>query len=65
MLEDRSSSWVSLPSMPKPTSHIEFASSVIGRFVVTAGGSTQKSPLTKKMVLLGDVFLFDTKKQVL
>ncbi|KAK1425946.1 hypothetical protein QVD17_14613 [Tagetes erecta] len=56
--------WKVLPSMPKPDSHIEFAWVVVNNSIVIAGGTTEKHPDTKKMILVGEVFQFqlDTLK---
>ncbi|XP_057864058.1 kelch repeat-containing protein At3g27220 isoform X2 [Cryptomeria japonica] len=51
--------WKQLPSMPKPDSHIEFAWVVVNNSIVIVGGTTEKHPVTKRMVLIGDIFQFD------
>lgn len=56
--------WKNLPPMPKPDSHIEFAWAIINNSIVIAGGTTEKHPQTKRMVLVGEVFQFNTDKLV-
>ncbi|KAK8947992.1 Kelch repeat-containing protein [Platanthera guangdongensis] len=51
--------WKNLPPMPKPDSHIEFAWKVVNNSVIIAGGTTEKHPVSKKMVLVGEVFQFN------
>lgn len=63
MLDDEME-WKVLPSMPKPDSHIEFAWVVVNNSIVLVGGTTDKHPETKKMVLNGEVFQFDLDKLV-
>ncbi|RYQ87109.1 hypothetical protein Ahy_B09g094584 isoform A [Arachis hypogaea] len=58
MLDDEMK-WKTLPSMPKPNSHIEFAWVVVNNSIVISGGTTEKHPVTKKMVLNGEVFQFN------
>ncbi|KAK1319343.1 Kelch repeat-containing protein [Acorus calamus] len=58
MLED-GKEWKTLPSMPKPDSHIEFAWVIVNNSIVIVGGTTEKHPITKKMVLVGEVFQFN------
>ncbi|XP_059458961.1 kelch repeat-containing protein At3g27220 [Corylus avellana] len=55
MLDDEMK-WKELPPMPKPDSHIEFAWVVVNNSIVIVGGTTEKHPVTKKMVLNGEVF---------
>ncbi|KAK9104193.1 hypothetical protein Scep_021037 [Stephania cephalantha] len=57
MLDDKMN-WKVLPPMPKPDSHIEFAWAVINNSIVIVGGTTEKHPVTKKMILVGEVFQF-------
>ncbi|WOL04414.1 hypothetical protein Cni_G13135 [Canna indica] len=56
--------WKELPPMPKPNSHIEFAWVLVNNSIVVVGGTTLKHPVTKKMILVGEVFQFslDTLK---
>ncbi|RWW60160.1 hypothetical protein BHE74_00032864 [Ensete ventricosum] len=51
--------WKQLPSMPLPNSHIEFAWVVVNNSIIVVGGTTLKHPITKKMILLGEVFRFN------
>lgn len=64
MLEANGKGWKELPGMPKPNSHIEFAWIKVNHSVITVGGSTQKNPVTKKMVLVAEIFHFNTHTQV-
>ncbi|XP_038717850.1 kelch repeat-containing protein At3g27220 isoform X1 [Tripterygium wilfordii] len=65
MLDDEMK-WKVLPSLPKPDSHIEFAWTIVNNSLVVVGGTTEKHPVTKKMVLVGEIFQlnFDTQKLV-
>jgi hypothetical protein len=56
---DDGTTWKELPPMPKPDSHIEFAWVNVNNSLVIAGGTTDKHPITKKMVLVGEVFRFN------
>ncbi|GAB4849948.1 hypothetical protein Ancab_029248 [Ancistrocladus abbreviatus] len=56
---DNEMKWKNLPSMPKPDSHIEFAWAIVNHSIIIAGGTTEKHPQTKKMILVGEVFRFD------
>ncbi|XVE91091.1 hypothetical protein DITRI_Ditri20bG0127700 [Diplodiscus trichospermus] len=58
MLDDEMK-WKTLPPMPKPDSHIEFAWAIVNNSIVIVGGTTEKHPITKKMVLVGEVFQFN------
>ncbi|KAL5998165.1 hypothetical protein ACLOJK_009103 [Asimina triloba] len=58
MLDDDEMKWKQLPPMPKPDSHIEFAWVIVNNSIVIAGGTTQNHPVTKKMVLNGELFRF-------
>ncbi|KAK9734138.1 hypothetical protein RND81_04G117400 [Saponaria officinalis] len=51
--------WKSLPPMPKPDSHIEFAWALVNHSIVIVGGTTDKHPVTKKMILNREIFRFD------
>lgn len=64
MLEENAKRWKQLSSMPEPNSHIEFAWVTVNHGIVIVGGSTEKNPLTKKLVLLDTIFLFNTHTQV-
>lgn len=61
---DGGNQWKELPSMPKPDSHIEFAWVNVNNSIIIAGGTTEKHPVTKKMVLVGEIFRFDLNKLV-
>lgn len=63
-LLDDEMKWKELPSMPKPDSHIEFAWAIVNRSIIIAGGTTDKHPVTKKMVLNGELFRYELDKQV-
>lgn len=56
---DGGSKWKQVSPMPKPDSHIEFAWVVVNNSIVVVGGTTEKHPITKKMILVGEVFRFD------
>lgn len=58
MLDDEMK-WKNLPPMPKPDSHIEFAWVLVNNSIVIVGGTTEKHPTTKKMVLVGEIFQFN------
>lgn len=64
MLDDEMK-WKELPPMPKPDSHIEFAWVVVNNSIVIVGGTTEKHPVTKKMVLNGEVFRLNLDTLVL
>ncbi|CAM8898504.1 unnamed protein product [Rhodiola kirilowii] len=51
--------WKNLPPMPKPDSHIEFSWVVVNNSIIIVGGTTEKHPVTKRMLLVGEVFRFD------
>lgn len=57
MLDDKMK-WKSLPPMPKPNSHIECSWVVVNNSIIIVGGTTEKHPVTKKMILVGEVFRF-------
>ncbi|KAG6428764.1 hypothetical protein SASPL_106801 [Salvia splendens] len=63
MLDD-DMKWKVLQSMPKPDSHIEFAWAIVNSSLIIVGGTTEKHPVTKKMILVREVFRFefDTQK---
>lgn len=58
MLDDELK-WKELTPMPKPDSHIEFAWVIVNNSIVIVGGTTEKHPLTKKMILVGELFRFN------
>lgn len=57
--------WKVLPPMPKPNSHIEFAWVVVNNSIIIVGGTTEKHPVTKRMILVGEVFQFHLDSLVL
>ena len=61
---DNEAKWKQLSPMPKPDSHIEFAWVVVNNSIVIVGGTTEKHPITKKMILVGEVFRFDLETLV-
>ncbi|TXG69508.1 hypothetical protein EZV62_004443 [Acer yangbiense] len=63
MLDDEMK-WKVLPPMPKPDSHIEFAWALVNNSIVLVGGTTEKHPTTKKMVLIGEVMQFNLNNLV-
>jgi hypothetical protein len=65
MLEGNAKAWKVLPSMPKPDSHIEFAWAVANHSLFILGGTTEPKQGSKRMVLVGDVFEFNFKTQVM
>jgi N-acetylneuraminic acid mutarotase len=58
MLDD-DNEWKQLPPMPKPNSHIEAAWVIVNNSIIIVGGTTEKHPVTKKMILVGEVFRFN------
>lgn len=58
MLDD-TNKWTTLPPMPKPDSHIECAWVIVNGSLIITGGTTEKHPETKRMILIGEVFKFD------
>nr|XP_033509100.1 kelch repeat-containing protein At3g27220-like isoform X2 [Nicotiana tomentosiformis] len=56
---DEDMKWKGLPSMPKPNSHIECSWVIVNNSIVIVGGTTEKHPVTKRMILVGEVFRFD------
>ncbi|CAN1321744.1 Kelch repeat-containing protein At3g27220 [Linum perenne] len=57
MLDD-SMKWHTLAPMPKPDSHIECAWIIVNNSIVIVGGTTEKHPRTKRMMLVGEIFQF-------
>lgn len=57
MLDDEMK-WKTLPEMPKPDSHIECAWVIVNNSIIITGGTTEKHPNTKRMMLVGEVFQF-------
>lgn len=64
MLDDEKK-WKVLPSMLKPNSHIEFAWAHVNNSIIIAGGTTEKHPVTKRMVLNGELVRFNLDSLVL
>lgn len=58
MLDDEMK-WKTLTPMPKPDSHTECAWVIVNNSVIITGGTTEKHPITKRMILVGEVFRFD------
>ncbi|KAL3723006.1 hypothetical protein ACJRO7_035228 [Eucalyptus globulus] len=56
---DAGMKWKVLPPMPKPDSHIEFSWVVVNNSIIITGGTTEKHPINKRMILVGEVFRFD------
>lgn len=55
---DKEMEWKVLPPMPKPNSHIEFSWVIVNNSIIITGGTTEKHPETKRMILVGEVFQF-------
>ncbi|KAJ0053927.1 hypothetical protein Pint_02930 [Pistacia integerrima] len=55
---DEEMKWKTLPPMPKPNSHIECAWVIVNNSIIITGGTTEKHPVTKRMILVGEVFQF-------
>ncbi|KAL8475269.1 hypothetical protein ACS0TY_028085 [Phlomoides rotata] len=64
MLLDGEMKWKVLAPMPKPNSHIESSWILWNNSIIITGGSTEKHPVTKRIILVGEVFRFhlDTLK---
>lgn len=50
--------WKILTPMPKPNSHIESSWVVLNNSIIIVGVTTEKHPVTKRMILVGEVFQF-------
>lgn len=50
--------WKVLAPMPKPNSHIESSWILWNNSIIITGGSTEKHPVTKRIILVGEVFRF-------
>lgn len=50
--------WKMLPPMPKNNSHIESAWIIVNNSIVIVGGTTDWHPVTKRLVLVGEIFRF-------
>lgn len=64
MLDDEMK-WKVLPPMPKPNSHVECAWVILNDSIIITGGTTEKNPITKRMILVGEVFQFHLDSMVL
>ncbi|KAH6774355.1 Galactose oxidase/kelch repeat superfamily protein, partial [Perilla frutescens var. hirtella] len=59
MLDDTRMKWKVLAPMPKPNSHIESSWILLNNSsIIIMGGTTEKHPLTKRMILVGEIFQF-------
>lgn len=56
--------WKELPPMPKANSHTESSWVVVNNSILIVGGTTEKHPETKRMMLVGELFRFDLNTQV-
>lgn len=54
-----------LPAMPKPNSHIECSWVLVNNSIIITGGTTEKHPVNKRMILVGEVFQFHLDSLVL
>ena len=54
-------SWQRMADMPVKVSHVEFASLVMGPFVVVAGGMDNKDPRTKEVTVTDVIQMYDTR----
>lgn len=55
---DEEMRWKVVTPMPKPNSHIEFAWVIVNNSIIVTGGTTEKHPVTKRMILVGEIFQF-------
>ncbi|KAL1209787.1 Kelch repeat-containing protein [Cardamine amara subsp. amara] len=55
---DEEMKWEMLPPMPKNNSHIESAWIIVNNSIVIVGGTTDWHPVTKRLVLVGEIFRF-------
>ncbi|KAI8032423.1 Kelch repeat-containing protein [Camellia lanceoleosa] len=58
---DETMKWKELPPMPKPDSHIECSWVLVNNSIIIVGGTTEKHPVTKRMILVGELFRFDLR----
>ncbi|KAL7232745.1 hypothetical protein ACSBR2_010703 [Camellia fascicularis] len=58
---DEKMKWKELPPMPKPDSHIECSWVLVNNSIIIVGGTTEKHPVTKRMILVGELFRFDLR----
>ncbi|MFQ6648028.1 hypothetical protein Gotur_021397 [Gossypium turneri] len=59
LLEGEMKKWKVLPPMPKPNSHIECSWVIVNNSIIITGGTTEKHPVNKRMILVGEVFQFN------
>lgn len=64
MLDGDGKKWKELAPMPKPDSHIEFAWQIVNNSIIIVGGTTDKHPVSKRMVLVGEVMRFNLDTMV-
>ncbi|CAA3008226.1 kelch repeat-containing At3g27220-like [Olea europaea subsp. europaea] len=57
MLDDEMK-WKVVSPMPKPNSHIESSWVILNNSIIIMGGTTEKHPVTKRMILVGEMFQF-------
>ncbi|CAI9777272.1 unnamed protein product [Fraxinus pennsylvanica] len=57
MLDDEMK-WKVLSPLPKPNSHIESSWVILNNSIIIMGGTTEKHPMTKRMILVGEMFQF-------
>lgn len=50
--------WKVMSPMPKPVSHIESSWIIWNNSIIIMGGTTEKHPVTKRMILVGEIFQF-------
>ncbi|XP_057766937.1 kelch repeat-containing protein At3g27220-like isoform X2 [Salvia miltiorrhiza] len=64
MLDGKTMKWKVASPMPKPDSHIESSWIIWNNSIIIMGGTTEKHPVTKRMILVGEMFQFhlDTLK---
>ncbi|VVB14208.1 unnamed protein product [Arabis nemorensis] len=55
---DEEMKWKMLPPMPKNNSHIESAWVIVNNSIIIVGGTTDWHPVTKRLVLVGEIFRF-------
>ncbi|EOA25963.1 hypothetical protein CARUB_v10019352mg [Capsella rubella] len=55
---DEEMKWKMLPPIPKNNSHIESAWIIVNNSIVIVGGTTDWHPVTKRLVLVGEIFRF-------
>lgn len=60
---DAKMNWKVLPPMPKPDSHTESSWVIVNNSIIIVGGTTEKHPVTKRMILVGEVFQFHLDSQ--